>query len=76
MHATLSVCAALLLAHHGRAHTLADANNQPFLRHQGARQYRRRQIEELMAHCRRLGESGSVILCGDFNASPESEEVR
>ncbi len=42
----------------------------------GARQYRRQQIDELMAHCRRLGESGSVFLCGDFNATPESEEVR
>jgi hypothetical protein len=42
----------------------------------GAWQYRRRQIEQIMAHCRRLGESGSVLLCGDFNATPESEEVR
>lgn len=42
----------------------------------GPAQYRRRQIEELTAHCRRLGDSGSVLLCGDFNAEPESEEVR
>ena len=42
----------------------------------GPAQYRRRQIEELTTHCRRLGDSGSVLLCGDFNAEPESEEVR
>lgn len=42
----------------------------------GPAQYRRRQIEELAAHCQRLGDSGSVLLCGDFNAEPESEEVR
>lgn len=42
----------------------------------GEQGYRRRQVEELTRHCQALGEEGSVVLCGDFNVTPESEEIQ
>lgn len=42
----------------------------------GEKAFRRRQVEELTQHCERLGTQGSVLLCGDFNVTPESEEIQ
>ena len=42
----------------------------------GEQGYRRRQVEELTRHCQVLGEEGSVVVCGDFNVTPESEEIQ
>ncbi len=42
----------------------------------GEKAFRRRQVEELTQHCQRLGKRGSVLLCGDFNVTPESEEIQ
>jgi hypothetical protein len=33
------------------------------------------QIEELLEHCEALSATGSVLLVGDFNATPDSDEV-
>lgn len=42
----------------------------------GEQGYRQRQVEELTRHCQVLGEEGSVVVCGDFNVTPDSEEVQ
>lgn len=42
----------------------------------GQQVFRRRQVEELTQHCKSLSQVGSVVLCGDFNVTPESEEIQ